>query len=179
MVRAFVALELSGEIRSRLAKSQALLRTCPARLTFVNPDLIHITAKFLGEIPVQQLPAIMDALRNIPFTPFTVTAGEVTVNNRSRPHTVWSVIDDAGRGQQLLSAIDAVLGPLGIASEARRFTPHATIARVKSADPSLFTALKNLEGTGYGSCMVSGLKLKKSTLTPNGPIYEDLLEVKW
>ena len=74
---------------------------------------------------------------------------------------------------------DAVLGPLGIAPEARRFTPHATIARVKSADPSLFTALKNLEGTGYGSCMVSGLKLKKSTLTPNGPIYEDLLEVKW
>ena len=179
MVRAFVALELSGEIRSRLAISQDILRTCPARLTFVNPDLIHITAKFLGEVPMQQLPAIMDALRSIPFAPFTVTAGDVTVNNRNRPHTVWSVIDDAGRGRQLLSAIDAVLGSLGFAPETRSFTPHATIARVKVADPSLLMALKNLEGTGYGSCMVSGLKLKKSTLTPGGPVYEDLLEVKW
>jgi len=179
MVRAFVALELSEEIRSRLAESQAPLRTCTARLTFVDPALIHITAKFLGEVDEKQLPGIMDALRSIPFTPFTVTAGEVTVNNRKRPHTVWSVVDDGGRGQQLLNAIDSALGPLGIPPESRSFTSHATVARVKAADPSLFPALRQLEGKSYGSCTISGLKLKKSTLTPSGPVYEDLLEVKW
>ena len=179
MVRAFVALELSGEIRSRLAEAQVVFRTCSARLTLVNPDLIHITAKFLGEVDAEQIPKIKDALRSIPFSPFTVTAGEVTVNNRNRPHTIWCAIDDAGRGQQLLSAIDIALGPLGIAPETRRFLPHATIARVKVADSSLFPALRELEGTTYGSCSVTGLNLKKSTLTPRGPVYEDLLEVKW
>ncbi len=179
MVRVFVALELSGEIRSRLAEAQDTLRTCSARLTFVNPDLIHITAKFLGEVNAQQLPAIREALRSIPFRPFAISAGEVTVNNRERPRTVWSSIEDAGNGQQLLLAIDTALGPLDIEPETRRFTPHATVARVKVADPSLFIALRKLEGKTYGSCQVSSLKLKKSTLTPGGPVYEDLLEVKW
>ncbi|MFA4859436.1 RNA 2',3'-cyclic phosphodiesterase [Methanoregula sp.] len=179
MVRAFVALELSGDIRSRLAAAQDVFRTCSARLTFVDPDLIHITAKFLGDVDEGRIPQIKDALLGIPFAPFAVTAGEVTVNNRNRPHTIWCRLDDAGRGQELLSAIDAVLSPLGIAPETRRFLSHATIARVKSADPSLFPALRTLEGKTYGSCTVTGLKLKKSTLTPRGPVYEDLLEVKW
>lgn len=179
MVRAFVALELSGEIRSRLGKAREILRACSARLTFVDPELIHITAKFLGEVDEKNLPGIMDALKGIPFTPFPVSAGEVTVNNRNRPHTVWSALEDGGRGEQLLSAIDTALGPLGIAPESRRFTPHATVARVKVMDPSLFPALQKLKGITYGSCMVGGLKLKKSTLTPRGPVYEDLLEVTW
>jgi len=179
MVRAFVALELSGEIRSRFAEAQEFFRSCSARLTLVNPDLIHITAKFLGEVDAGQIPQIKDALRHIPFSPFMVTAGEVTVNNRNRPHTIWCVIDDGGRGQELLSAIDAALSPLGIAPETRRFLPHATIARVKVADPSLVPVLRRLEGTTYGSCTVTGLKLKKSTLMPQGPVYEDLFEVKW
>ena len=179
MIRAFVALELSGEIQRRLAEAQDVFRSSSARLTLVDPDLIHITVKFLGDVDAGQIPQIKDALRQIPFSPFTVTAGEVTVNNRNRPHTIWCAIDDAGRGQQLLSAIETVLGPLGIAPETHRFLPHATIARVKVADPSLFPALRRLEGTTYGSCTVTCLKLKKSTLTPKGPVYEDLLEVKW
>jgi len=179
MVRAFVALELSEEIRTRLAKAQDILRSCSARLTFVEPELIHITAKFLGEVEEKDLPAIMDALRGIPFTPFPVSAGDVTVNNRNRPHTVWSAIGDGGRGERLLAAIDTALCPLGIPPENRRFTPHATVARVKVMDPSLFAALQKLNGTSYGSCTVSGLKLKKSTLTPRGPVYDDLLEVTW
>jgi 2'-5' RNA ligase len=179
MVRAFVALELSDEIRSRLAEAQNTLRTCSARLTFVDPELIHITAKFLGEVGTDLLPEITDALRRIPFAPFTVSSGEITVNNRKRPHTVWSSVEDGGKGQQLLDALDAAIGPLGFEPEARRFTPHATVARVKVFDPTLFSALKGMEGKTYGSCEVGGLKLKKSTLTPRGPVYEDLLEVKW
>ena len=47
------------------------------------------------------------------------------------------------------------------------------------ADPSLFRCLEELKNTPCGSCTVSGLKLKKSTLTPQGPVYEDLAEVTW
>ena len=179
MVRTFVALELSGEIREQLKEAQQVLRGCSARLTFVDPALIHITAKFLGEVDEKRLVEVQDALKNIAFTPFPVTAGVVTVNNPRRPHTVWCTIDDGGKGVQLLNLIEAALAPLGFAPEERRFTPHATVARVKSPDPSLFTVLSQLRDKTYGSCMVSGMKLKESTLSPQGPVYEDLLEVKW
>ena len=179
MVRTFVALELSGEIHERLKEAQQVLRGCSARLTFVDPALIHITAKFLGEVDEKRLARVKEALKAIRFAPFPVTAGCVTVNNPKRPHTVWCAIDDAGNGEQLLGLIEAALSPLGFAREERGFTPHATVARVKSPDPSLFPALNQLRGKTYGGCTISGLKLKKSTLTPRGPVYEDLLEVKW
>ena len=70
-----------------------------------------------------------------------------------------------------------VLEPLGFARETRKFTPHATVARVRRPDQSLFTALDKLRSRTYGSCTVTAFRLKKSTLTPQGPIYEDLLEV--
>jgi 2'-5' RNA ligase len=179
MVRAFVALELSSEIKEQLAVAQGVLRECRARLTLVEPALIHITTKFLGEVADEKIPAVMDALRRVTAAPFLVSAHRITVNNPSRPHTVWCTIDDAGESGQVFQQIEDALFPLGFARETRRFTPHATVARVKSPDPSLFAAISQLNDRQYGSCMISGIKLKKSTLTPQGPVYEDLLEVKW
>ena len=179
MVRAFVALELSAEIREQLRIAQDALRGCRARLTFVDPALIHITTKFLGEVTEQKIPAVMDALRMVQVAPFLVTAHKITVNNPSRPHTVWCAIEDSGRSGQVFQLIEDALFPLGFARETRRFTPHATVARVKSMDPLLFAAISKLNNREYGSCTVSGMKLKKSTLTPQGPFYEDVLEVTW
>ena len=85
----------------------------------------------------------------------------------------------AGRSGQVFHQVEEALVPLGFTRETRRFTPHATVARVKSPDSSLFAAINQLDNREYGSCTISGLKLKKSTLTPQGPVYEDLLEVTW
>ncbi|MDD5142853.1 RNA 2',3'-cyclic phosphodiesterase [Methanoregula sp.] len=179
MVRTFVALELSETVRGQLKEAQDVLRASSSRLTFVDPSLIHITVKFLGEVDDKMLVRIKDALKLVPFQPFPVSAGNVTVNNPKRPHTVWCAIDDKGNGERLLSLVEDALSPMGFPRESRKFTPHATVARVKYSDPSLFAALDQLKGRSYGECMVSGLKLKKSTLTPRGPVYEDLLEVNW
>ena len=179
MVRAFVALELTGEIQDRLKEAQEKLHGCSARLTLVEPALIHITLKFLGEIAEKDLPRVSAALRSVSFSPFPVTVGAVTVNNPKRPHTVWCRISDGGKGNRLFRQVEEVLAPLGFDRESREFTPHATLARVKVPDPSLFTAIHALDGMSYGDCMIRGMKLKKSTLTPRGPVYEDLLEVAW
>jgi len=179
MVRAFVALELSKDIKDQLSSAQDAIRGCRARLTFVDPKNIHITVKFLGEVDGKTLQKVMDALKSVTCIPFSITAGTVMVNNPKRPHTIWSAIDDAGLGERLFYLIEDALAPLGFKQEIRRFTPHATIARVKSPDPSLFTALNSLKDKSYGSCAICGIKLKKSTLLPQGPVYEDLLEVKW
>lgn len=179
MVRTFVALELSESVRGQLKEAQDVLKTSSSRLTFVDPPLIHITVKFLGEVDEKMLVRIKDALNLVTYQPFPVSAGTVTVNNPKRPHTVWCAIDDNGNGERLLSLVEDALSPLGFPRESRKFTPHATVARVKDFDPSLFAVLDQLKGRSYGECTVSGLKLKKSTLTPRGPVYEDLLEVKW
>jgi len=179
MVRAFVALELSSEIKEQLRTVQDVLRGSRARLTFVETALIHITTKFLGEVADEKIPKVMDALRTVRVPPFLATAQKITVNNPSRPHTVWCAIEDAGKSELVYQQIEDALFPLGFSRETRRFTPHATVARIKSFDPSLFESISQLSERKYGSCMISGIKLKKSTLTPRGPVYEDLLEVKW
>jgi 2'-5' RNA ligase len=179
MVRAFLALELTGELRDRLMVAQDALRTCSARMTFVEPANIHITVKFLGEVDERLLPRVMEEVRKIRFAPFRVEVGNVTVNNPKRPFTVWCTINDAGKGEELFRLIEDALAPLGFARETRRFTPHATLARIKDPDPSLTGVLKTLAGKSYGDCTVTGIKLKKSTLMPRGPVYEDLLEVQW
>ena len=177
MVRAFVAIELSGDIRERLFEAQECLRSCGAHLTFVRQDYIHVTMKFLGEVEDKDLPKVVGALKTVSFAPFTVNAATVTVDNSKRPHTVWCTIDDSGGCNNLFRCIEDVLEPIGFARETRRFTPHATVARVRRPDQSLFTALDKLASRTYGSCIIAGFRLKKSTLTPQGPIYEDLLEV--
>jgi len=179
MVRAFVALELSDEIRLQLSESQILLKQCRARMTWVEPRNIHITVKFLGEVENTKIPDVKAALTSIAFEPFSISTGTITVNDPRRPFTVWCGIEDKGRGSDLLHRLDDVLVPLEFIREKRRFTPHATVARVKRFDPSMMEALKSLSERTYGSCMVTGMKLKKSTLAPQGPIYEDLLEVVW
>ena len=179
MVRTFVALELSKDIQDQLALAQKTIRGCKARLTFVDPKNIHITAKFLGEVDEKKIQKVMDALMSVTFSPFPVTAGMVAVNNPKRPHTVWCVIDDNGHSERLFHLIEDALVPLGFERETRRFTPHATLARVKSPHPSLFSALDSLKDKSYGGCTICGMRLKKSTLLSQGPVYEDLLEVKW
>jgi len=179
MVRTFVAIELSPEMKDRLGAAQATIKKCGARLTFVRPEIIHITVKFLGDVEEKDLPPIMAGLKTVSFDPFPLEAVKITVDNPARPRTVWCTIEDANKSRRLLRKIEDVLEPLGFPRETRRFTPHATVARVRDRDPSLISAIGCLNDTQYGSCRVTGFKLKKSILTPQGPIYEDLLEVQW
>jgi len=179
MVRAFLALEISEEVRAALAGAQEVLRGCRAHLTFVQPAQIHITAKFLGEVDEKKIPAVKEAVRKIKFHQFETRAGRVTVNNPRRPFTVWCTMNDGGNGALLQKEIDDSLSSLGFSREKRPFLAHATVARVKRFDTTLLDALDTLKERRYGECMVTGMKLKKSTLTPSGPVYEDLLEVAW
>ncbi len=179
MVRAFVALELSGEIKEELGKAQEDLKNSGMHLGFVRPELIHITVKFLGEVDEKKLDSVKTALKSIKSEPFTVTVNTITADNGSRPRTVWSPISDAGESERLFRKVEDALAPLGFSREMRKFIPHATVARVKRPEPGLLPALAKIRKGTYGSSQITGMTLKKSTLTPQGPIYEDILGVTW
>jgi 2'-5' RNA ligase len=148
-------------------------------MTWVERENIHITVKFLGEVDDKLIPEIKAALTSIPFRSFPINTGVITINNPHRPFTVWCTIEDGGHGAQFLNLVENSLSSLGFAREKRKFGPHATVARVRRFDPSLFETIKLLDSKSYGNCAIPGMKLKKSTLTPQGPVYEDLLEVIW
>jgi len=177
MVRTFIAIDLTPEVRERMGGPQERLAACRARLTLVKPASIHITLKFLGEIDEETLGKVKEALSGIRHEPFEVSIGRVKGNPPSSPRVVWAEVQDGGRCRRLFDLVEEALAPLGIPKERRPYTPHATLARVKRSDPSLVPLLKCLESEEFGSFTVSCIKLKKSTLTPQGPVYEDILEV--
>jgi len=177
MVRLFVAVDLPPEIRERLKKPQEILKQSRARLSVVDPAIIHMTLKFIGEAPPERVERIMRALKTVRFEPFDLIITGIGSNNPRQPRVIWCTMDDGGRSAVLHDRIETVLEPLGIPREGRPFRAHATIARVKQYDPSLTARLRDIPPEDYGSFTVRSWQLKKSTLTPQGPIYETLLEV--
>jgi len=177
MVRAFIALDLSPEIREEIGKIQADLRQCRAKLTLVNPDIIHITMKFLGEVDEKDIPAIIRALEDVRSEPFAIEVSGVGVNNPRSPRVVWARIDPVEACKALNDRIETALEPLGFAREKRPYTPHATIARVRQHDRSLDTAIRPHSERLFGRCTIDRFSLKKSVLTPKGPVYESIAEV--
>jgi RNA 2',3'-cyclic 3'-phosphodiesterase len=177
MVRTFIAIDLAPEVRERMRGPQAALAGCRARLSLVAPPSIHITLKFLGEIDEKTLDRVKEALSALRFTPFEVSLAGVKGNPPPSPRVIWCEVRDEGGCRRVFRLVEDALAPLGIPRERRAYTPHATLARVKRPDPSLIPVLKSLASEEFGSCPVRSIKLKKSTLTPGGAIYEDLLEV--
>jgi 2'-5' RNA ligase len=179
MVRVFIALELPQAVREALAQAQESLRGSRAKLTFVDPAIIHITLKFLGEVDERGIPGIVKAMRSIRFSPYEMNIRSISGNNRSRPRVVWGVAEDSGKSAALSALLDDALEPLGFEREERAFTPHATIARVREFHQSLTEKMRALTEFPCGSCTITGMKLKMSTLTPHGPVYEDIAEARF
>ena len=178
MVRTFIAIDLPAEIREGMADVQKSLARSDARLTFVRPEQMHITLRFIGEIDLLLVPKVAAALRGIPFSPFSMTVQGVGGNDPRRPRVIWANAEDGGESARMHGAVDRALAPLGIEPEAR-FTPHATIARVRRFDSSLIPLLQEVSKTSFGTFMVKSCSFKKSTLTPKGPIYEEITEVRF
>jgi len=104
--------------------------------------------------------------------------GAISVNSRKHLRTVWVPVADDGEGAALAQVIDDALGACGTAREKRRFRAHITVARVRQDDEDLLPLIDGLAGCSFEPFAVSGFVLKKSTLTPHGPVYENLLEVR-
>ena len=177
MVRLFVAIDLPDAIRERMRGPQEHLKKSSARLNQVDPALIHMTLKFIGEVKDDAVAAIVSALSTITFSPYDLRITGVGANSPRQPRVIWCEIADGGGSARLHALVEDALLPLGIPRDDRPFRPHATLARVKQPDPSLPGWIRSIPPGDLGSCTVHAFRLKKSTLTPRGPVYETLLEV--
>ena len=178
MVRVFIAVEPSAEIRKNIAATGTSL-TGAGRLSLVSSDLMHITLKFLGEIPESSPPKIHSALTDIGKiqAPYTLTASKVSTFGRPA-RVVKAEVHDGGASANLAAEIDRRLSRLGFPREEKSFSPHITIARVKESSPLLAQKTAALRDCEFGSCDIHELLIKKSVLTPKGPIYSTIYRIE-
>lgn len=175
LIRTFIAVELDPGFGGKIRQVQE--RFSEFDLKFVNPEIVHITLKFLGDIKESKVPSIAAALDSIMCEPFEAKiVGLGVFPKPSNPKVLW--LGAEGNFETLHNDVETVLKPFGFKEEERGFTAHATLARVKSLNKdqknSFINILKELKNIEIGSMQVNKVLLKKSTLTPEGPIYETL-----
>jgi len=148
----------------------------------VDPKQVHITMKFLGDVSEKSAHEIKDALSGISCRPFAAKVHAVGAFPKpSYARVIYIGAHPKDAFNSLHADVEQRLLPLGFKSEKRAFTPHATIARVKRVTKEqkmqIESAIKRLSDVPIGTMDVTTIKLKKSTLTPAGAIYETLKEV--
>lgn len=192
MIRTFVAVELEASLRQALAQIQATLRSrleksagCGVRIQWVKPESVHLTLKFLGDIPEALVPEIHTALAcaTRDRARFAAEVGGLGVFPDVRaPHVLWvGMATHADALKQLAADVETALGAIGFAPDAKRFNPHLTLARIKERSRDVGRALSDegllAQETKLGELTVAAVSLMKSDLQRSGSVYTRLCAV--
>ncbi|MFZ2832584.1 MAG: RNA 2',3'-cyclic phosphodiesterase [Methanothrix sp.] len=173
-IRCFVAVDLPEEMREEIGRLEEGIATAGLRL--VRPELVHITIKFLGDVPEGGVGRVKEALATVKAAPFAARLTGMGAFPGRSVRVVWLGLE--GDFTSLSDKVEAALGPLGYPREERGFIPHVTIGRVGRPNArisrELLAKIGSRSALDLGSFTVDRFYLKKSTLTPGGPIYEDL-----
>lgn len=178
-MRAFIAIDIGDNVREKLVQAQdSIARTKAAKIKFVEPENLHITLKFLGEITEEQAEEIKEILQKIAskYKKHNVKVKGIGVfPNPNYIRVIWAGVEGDEIIKSIASDIEKELRKLGFKKD-KDFVAHVTIGRVKFVKDKIGLAvvLKELANEDFGIFTVDAIELKKSTLTPKGPIYETL-----
>jgi len=143
---------------------------------------MHLTLRFLGEIPestVQKVKTILDGVR---FKSFEANfSGLGAFPNLNRINVVWvGIVHGDDELRSIFEQVEPKLRQIGMTPDNKGFSPHLTIARVRSGrnKTALGDTVSKMKDLNFGNMPVTSVRLKKSTLTPKGPIYTTMHEVK-
>lgn len=180
-MRCFIAIDLSNEAKEELSRIQKEINGEAKlnKLKFVEPQNLHLTLKFLGEISDAQVNKIKEALKSISFEKFSAMLGDIGIfPSPSYIRVVWICLQPAQLLKELHDKIDSTLASSGFKKE-NRFESHITLARVKTIkDKKTFAKQLQTLKVEPIEFSINSFILKKSTLTKEGPIYADIVEFK-
>jgi 2'-5' RNA ligase len=181
-IRSFLAFDIESDtVLNRLAAVQRLLVQTGADVKLVKPQNIHITVRFLGNITPAMVEKIFDAMKQVQFAPFNVQMkGLGAFPDLRYPRVVWAgITDGADQLKTVFSQLEPRLRGLGFSPDHKGFSPHLTVARIRSGRNKAHLAdfITENANCDLGTIKAQCLRLKKSDLTPKGPIYSTLKEV--
>ncbi|MBM4402689.1 MAG: RNA 2',3'-cyclic phosphodiesterase [Candidatus Cloacimonetes bacterium] len=184
-MRTFIAIPLSKEVKKQLADTQSRLKTLDARITWVNPKILHITLEFLGDVDATKIAEISTTIKTAcqEVPPFELKLGKPTlIPNASRPRVIAaSVTGNLNSFYDLQTLVQRTIQPLRLDSGQQK-APHITLGRIKGkfslqakqrfsqiTQTTNFTSLKRVK--------VDKIVFMQSTLTSAGPIYNPIAEI--
>ncbi|RLF13717.1 MAG: RNA 2',3'-cyclic phosphodiesterase [Thermoprotei archaeon] len=179
-IRSFIAIDIEkGDVLDKIIRIQEDMKGTGAIFKPVERENIHLTIRFLGEIPVRTLEMVKEIMSKVKFSKFKMELkGIGAFPTLGRPRVIWIGISEGSEQViQIYNQIEGELRRIGFPKERESFIPHVTIARVKRYTPALIKYLRDLHEIEIGEVEVDKIRLKKSTLTSRGPIYETLYEV--
>ncbi len=179
-IRTFVAVKIP--VPSALRPVVRSLATMNWPVAAVSPDKLHVTLKFLGDMPIESRDAIQKQIAESvsgqpPFVLRVVGLGAFP--HVDRPSVVWAGLNDAEPLVSLAQRLEAALEPLGFSRELRPFHPHLTLARVKGRPPrELFDLLRQHANTDFGTVEIPSVEFMQSDRQRDGAHYSTLAECR-
>ena len=178
-MRLFAAIDLSAEVVGNLEDLLRQLQPA-AQINWSPPANLHITTKFIGEWPEDRLPQQTEALATLSSRgPLSIAVEKLGFfPNPHAPRVFWAGVR-AGEGlAQLVRDTETALAPLGIAKEDRAFSPHLTLARIKTPgkQTALLQAVAKLSSLDFGNFVADRFYLYRSKTAPTGSVYTKLAE---
>lgn len=183
--RTFLGIDVGPDIRAQLVSLQEELAAIATDVKWVEPENLHITLLFLGEVDQREIidlcRATQAAVAALPAFTMSI-AGAGCFPNARRPRTLWVGVG-AGAGD-VCAVHDAIEAPLlemgSYRRETRAYVPHVTLGRVRGEPSSdeLAKALARHKAWSAGEVQVREVQLMRSDLTSDGPIYTVLGRAK-
>lgn len=181
-IRAFLAIDLDDELKLKINKIIREFKQIDANIKYVDLQNLHFTLKFFGDIDTEGIDLISQKIENVikDFNSFTIKIkGCGAFPNKNRIKVIWVGLDEDEILKDLHDKLDKEFNSIGFDLD-RKFSSHLTIGRMKSAKGKnkVKNTIETYNNIDIGTMEVNLITLKKSTLTPSGPIYEDLLEFR-
>jgi RNA 2',3'-cyclic 3'-phosphodiesterase len=179
-MRLFIAIEIPDEIRSGLMEAQRRLKGSGVEASWPRPEGIHLTLKFMGDVPEEKIAEILKELRQAVegTAPFRLEVGGVgAFPGLKNARVAW--IGLSGETESLARlqvAVEHAMVRIGMAREDRKFTPHLTLGRIKyirSRDKWL-EAVEEVKDIKLAGFDVVSISLMKSELKPSGAVYAEM-----
>jgi len=179
--RGFIAIDIPTHPTIQTLEND--IKKTKANVKLVELQNIHITLKFLGDVDEKLTDQIETIIRTAVQgqQPFRIQLKHTGVfPNTNYIKVVWIGIEDNGILASIATKLEDHLVQLGFPTEKRSFSPHLTIGRVKTAEhkDQLLHIIEKYAAEDFGEFMVHSIYLKKSELTPQGPIYSTVKKVE-
>jgi len=183
-MRSFISVELPDDLKKTISASTAVLREIESGIKWVEEQNLHLTLKFLGWVEDKDIDKMLrlaeESVKGAGSFRLKLS-GTGTFPEGKSPRVVWIGVAEGGeRLKEIAEKLEEKLSKAGFRSEEREFSSHLTLGRVKDKKgvDLLIEKIKEGKEQVFGELVVDHINVMKSTLTPKGPIYERIKEVK-
>ena len=183
-MRTFIAIEIPEEIKKEMAGLQQRLKSSAVEASWPRPEGIHLTLKFLGEVPEAKVSDIQAALKSAAADtgPLRLEVeGVGTFPNPKNARVAWiGLSGDIEKLTTLQTLVEDSMARLGMEREDRPFTPHLTLGRIKyiRSKEGWLNALDSIKDIKLPGFDVTAVSLMKSELKRTGAVYTEIAKIE-